>query len=162
MSNEPILMRASSGSVAKVLPEFIQVYIDSGWVFECEKAHMEEGGSMSDREELALILVNLQRAKYSLPPRTTTEHCSERCWAEVDSILAAGYRKPYPVNTVADLDALPIGSVVRSSNGTVYERDHVKTNPGDTTWWMGTGSSRDYQSSSISLPATVIYEGDRE
>jgi hypothetical protein len=76
------------------------------------------------------------------------------------SILATGYRKPYTVTTAAELDALPIGSVVRSSNGTVYERDHVKTNPGDTTWWIETGSDRDHQSSSISLSATVIYEGE--
>ena len=88
-------------------------------------------------------------------------HLTARAFSEGQmSILTTGYRKPYTVTTAAELDALSIGSVVRSSNGTVYERDHVKTNPGDTTWWMETGSSRDYQSSSISLPATVIYEGE--
>jgi len=48
---------------------------------------------MSARDELALILVNAQRARYSLPPRTTTAYCSESCWAEADAILAAGYVK---------------------------------------------------------------------
>jgi len=117
---------------------------------------------MNERDELALILVNGQRSRYDLPPRTTTEHCSESCWAQVDAILTAGYRKPYPVNTVAELDALPTGAVVRDVEGMVFEKDHNATHPDDTTWWLETGSSRDYQSSSITLPATVIYEGERE
>jgi hypothetical protein len=85
-----------------------------------------------------------------------------KVWALVHGILAAGFKKPRTVTTVEELDALPLGSVVRCGHGRVYERDYVETNPRDTTWWIETGSTKDYQSSSIELPATVIYEGEWE
>jgi hypothetical protein len=95
MSNEPILMRASSGSVAKVLPEFIQVYIDSGWVFECEKAHVDEGSSPSHREELIEILwqtATADRVRDGKNPRNVPV-VKSKCEEVADAIIAAGFTK---------------------------------------------------------------------
>lgn len=114
---------------------------------------------MSDRDELAVILVNTQRARYGLPPRATTEHCSESCWAEADAILAAGWVKPRTITTVAELDALAVGSVVLSLayhsdvNGMaiVFQRWY------DGLWHRGARSGDTHPDNF--LPATVLYEG---
>jgi len=106
---------------------------------------------MSDREELFQIIWD-----------GAVDDRHPKVWALVHAILAAGFRKPHKVTTAEELDALGVGSVVRDGEGMVFERDYVNTNPGDTSWWLETGSSRDYQTSTITLPATVIYEGERE
>lgn len=103
---------------------------------------------MSARDELALILVNAQRARYDLPPRTTTEHCSESCWAEADAILAAGYRKPRIITTVDEARQLRVDAVL-FSDCTAYQ------NYGDDAW---AGAGRFYDVSQISLPAVVLHE----
>lgn len=59
---------------------------------------------MSARDELFQLMLG----------RTTTK--------AVERILAAGYRKPRPVNTAEELEALPDGSVVRDSSGDVAEK----------------------------------------
>ena len=112
---------------------------------------------MSDeREELALILVNAQRSRYSIAPRTTTEHCSESCWAEVDAILAAGYRKPRQVTTVEELDALPDGSIILDARGLC--REGLRT-MGSGNVWRAMGPAQVLRSMEIALPATVLHVG---
>jgi hypothetical protein len=96
MSNEPIVMRSpSTGAVAKVLPEFIQIYIESGWVFECEKAHMEEGSSMSDHDELIEILWQAAAADRvrSGKDLRNVPVVRSKCEEVADAIIAAGFTK---------------------------------------------------------------------
>jgi hypothetical protein len=110
---------------------------------------------MSARDELALILVNTQRARYDLPPRETTDHCSETCWAEVDAIRAAGYRKPRIINSAKELDALPFETVIRDGDECVLERWGDMEESGWVTVMVTSFVPRDQ----ITLPATVLYEG---
>jgi hypothetical protein len=115
----------------------------------------------NERDELALILVNTQRARYDLPPRETTDHCSETCWAEVVAILAAGYRKPKVVTTAEELDALPVGSVVLH-NGRAFQHYQAYPAPFDEyqKWKCGDGGFvRSTKDGSSILPATILHEG---
>jgi hypothetical protein len=117
----------------------------------------------TERDELALILVNTQRSRYGLPPRETTEHCSESCWAETDAILAAGYRKPRTVTAVEELDALPVGAVIRTAAHPGNEpRIAVKDGfwKTESEWFVADGSEWCLDSSELDdLPATVLFEG---
>lgn len=74
-----------------------------------------------------------------------------------DAILAAGYRKPQQVTTVQELDALPVGSVVRTDRAGVYEKGCFPDEP-DFPYWLVTGMSREFASLVLSLPATVLHE----
>lgn len=56
------------------------------------------------------------------------------------------------VTTVIELDALPVGSVVLSEQGAVFERDEVDMS------WMETGVTWRLSSEDIALPARVLYE----
>lgn len=109
---------------------------------------------MSARDELALILVNNQRARYDLPPRSTTAHCSESCWAEVDAILAAGYRKTRTITSADELDALPVGSAVLSE--TIAYQKH------DDDDWSWSAAGRFWSTHQIGLPAVVIHEPEAQ
>lgn len=73
--------------------------------------------------------------------RTTTK--------AVERILAAGYTKPKRVTTVAELDALPMESVVKSAEGNVWESL--------VGGWFETCSRACHVASDIALPATVLY-----
>jgi hypothetical protein len=45
MSNEPVVMRSkSTGAITKVLPEFMQIYLEAGWVREMEGKREVHGG----------------------------------------------------------------------------------------------------------------------
>jgi hypothetical protein len=79
-----------------------------------------------------------------------------------NAILAAGYRKPRTVTTVAELDALPVGSVVLSDT---YR--YMVHGGGDVGWpitfqrwdsglWYRGGRSSDTHPDNF-LPATVLY-----
>jgi len=47
VSNEPIVMRSKSNDfTTKVLPEFIQIYLEAGWVIEGREAHKGGEGMM--------------------------------------------------------------------------------------------------------------------
>ena len=61
---------------------------------------------------------------------------------EADVILAAGYRKPRTITTAEELDALAVGSVIRSGRGAIHEKEVFS----------------DYPDVVISLPATVLWE----
>jgi hypothetical protein len=95
----------------------------------------------TERDELADILL-------SDALRNSDAYGREYALAEADVILAAGYRKPRTVTTVAELDALPAGSVIRESL-------LVCIKWGSGSW--GTFSGDSYDSSRIDLPVTVLY-----
>ena len=71
----------------------------------------------------------------------------------VDELVAA-IANPQ-VTTVEELDALPVGSVVRSANG-VWQKD-----PDDDgiSPWVAPGSQRLYAARWVMLPATVVALG---
>ena len=56
--------------------------------------------------------------------------------AIADAIITAGYRKPRPVTTVEELDALPVGSIVRGDKfGVSIKEDTISRKP-----WASDGS----------------------
>lgn len=67
-----------------------------------------------------------------------------------DAILAAGYRKPRTITTAEELDALPEWSVVRSEQGTPWEKC--------AGFWAETLGTGKHPASHIALPATVLWE----
>lgn len=78
-----------------------------------------------------------------------------------DVILAAGYRRHRTITTTEELDALPVGSAVRSAMGSFYVKDKDMGNPSDT-WWSAAGSAAEFLTSRISLPATVLHEPEAQ
>ena len=72
----------------------------------------------------------------------------------VDDILAAGYRKPRTITTTDELDALPVGSIIRDPNGLALQLRL------DGCWWVTNGDvglGLD-DISPEALPATVLWE----
>jgi hypothetical protein len=99
---------------------------------------------MSDRDELFQLILG----------RTTTK--------AVERILAAGYRKPRTVTTVEELDALPVGSVIRTGGyGGQYAPRIAEKNgkTEDLSYWQVAGPDDiDVTSDELDdLPATVLY-----
>lgn len=79
--------------------------------------------------------------------------CKEVLTGYADAILAAGYSKPRQVSTVAELEGLPDGSVIRDKFNDVSERR--------AGYWCG------YDTAPLSdqivkkyLPAAVLYTPD--
>ena len=64
-------------------------------------------------------------------------------------MIAAGYRKPRAITTVAELDALPKGSVVLDGDVCVRRADGR---------WKVSDLAGVYASAEITLPATVLWE----
>lgn len=63
----------------------------------------------TERDELADII----KREY----RSAVTRKSDDCYtAPADAILAAGYRKPRTITTAAELEALPFGSAVQTSD----------------------------------------------
>lgn len=84
--------------------------------------------------------------------RTTTK--------AVERILAAGYRKLQQVTTAEELDALPVGSVVRTSG--LFPRVAVKDAvwKGESEWFVADSSEWCLDSTELDdLPATVLHVG---
>lgn len=67
-----------------------------------------------------------------------------------DGLIAAGYRKPRTITTVEELDALPVGSVIRIQQ----EMNLEKFSDG----WYTTALTENFQQFPIWLPATVLHE----
>ena len=70
-------------------------------------------------------------------------------------ILAAGYRKPRTITTAEELDASPIGLIVRDGDREPWER----TDNGWNCWVYG---GQSFASRDLVLPATVLYEPESE
>lgn len=72
---------------------------------------------------------------------------------EVSGIIEA--RSPKGVQSVEELDALPVGVVIRSTDGAVKERLHAI--PGVGNGWGGIGNESGFDSEFIDLPARVLF-----
>ncbi len=84
-----------------------------------------------------------------------------------DAILAAGYRKPRTINTVEELDALPVGSVVlcRGRSWQRYEPRKVDRLGFYSAYtWMcpDGGFVREPKDAFPILPAIVLHEGNTQ
>ncbi len=108
---------------------------------------------MSAREELAQsIATNLDRrfGKREFGP-------AHQDYELADALLAEGWRKVRVVTTVEELEALPVGSVVRDAKEFIYEKCHDIGDP-DFPWWASTGEQRRFSARFSYLPATVLCE----
>jgi hypothetical protein len=103
---------------------------------------------MSARDELAAMRGELQDLVGDAAERDDDDWFMDAA----NSILAAGYRKPRTVTTVEELDALPVWSVVRSEQATIWEKFHG--------FWAETMTLGRHPSDHIALPATVLFEGE--
>lgn len=76
---------------------------------------------------------------------------SADAWDIADAILAAGFRRstPHVVETVEELDALPNGTIVKSSAGTVACRH-------SEFFGVVFGDERPFRWDLLALPATVL------
>jgi hypothetical protein len=80
----------------------------------------------------------------------------EKLLGEVaDAILAAGYRKPWRITTLEELDALPFESVIRDGDECVLERWGDPDESGWVTVMVTSFVPRDQ----ITLPVTVLHIG---
>ncbi|MCW2092815.1 UNVERIFIED_ORG: hypothetical protein M2328_006095 [Rhodococcus erythropolis] len=71
-------------------------------------------------------------------------------------LLAAGWSKPRTVNSAAELDALPMFTVIRSEQGSVWERQYGAL--GKPLWIEATQTRGfPHTSDEITLPATVLF-----
>ncbi|MDQ5861777.1 MAG: hypothetical protein M3536_05895 [Actinomycetota bacterium] len=112
---------------------------------------------MSERDELAAVIRG-NRA----PWVTNTEH-HEMEQAQADAILAAGYRKPRTITTAAELDALPVGSVIRTSGHEDHFDPRVAVKTGfwmsESEWEVADAEDFCLDSGELDdLPATVLWE----
>ena len=82
-------------------------------------------------------------------------------YAIADAVLAAGYSKPRIVTTVDELEALPVGSVVRGvDEHFVFERYASDAVLGRNWWTSGEWST--YSADQITLPAYVLFTPEGE
>ncbi|MDF3308745.1 hypothetical protein P3H15_27380 [Rhodococcus sp. T2V] len=108
---------------------------------------------VSDRDELAALLND------HLSERDYEQGCRLKCGYSgddrdehlADAILATGYRKPRTVTTIEELDALPLLTVIRDSDGSVHER--LEWDYGPALQWTSDGAEDMHPK----LPATVLY-----
>jgi len=77
-----------------------------------------------------------------------------------DAILAAGYRRPRVVTTVAELDALSKAAAILDANGSPFINDGDDQDPWCSPVESFEGGPCWFDSSSILLPATVLHEPD--
>lgn len=107
---------------------------------------------MSEREELEQIVYDVWMQD---EPRFTAGQAA-------DAILAAGYRKPREVTTAAELDALPVGSVVLDAEGDAWQdRGYAAFNWCNTTSGMNGGLDPELLVSTYG-PLTLLHEPEGE
>jgi len=73
-----------------------------------------------------------------------------------DRLLAAGWSKPRTVNSAAEAEALPVGTVVRELDDAPSVFEKVAHEEGETGWEMP-GDLHWYTPGEITLPATVLF-----
>lgn len=112
---------------------------------------------MNARDELIEILhreATADRVKNS--PLRDVPVVAAKVEATADAILAAGYRRPRVVATVAELDALSEGAVIRSDDsGDSAQKDHEG-------YWYLWGGDVGLVSEEITIPATVLHEPEAD
>jgi len=91
----------------------------------------------TERDEIAPIIQMSCSTK--MKPETATHYA--------DNLITAGYRKPQPITTAEELNALPTRSVVMDRRGTVYHR-------WPRSGWQSAGPTL---GSYIALPAKVLH-----
>ena len=78
-----------------------------------------------------------------------------------DAILAAGYSKPRTITTVAELEALPGGSIIRDDLGFAWQK-YNKPISDKPAWFAATRDTGFYFSSNFidgnRVPLTVLFE----
>lgn len=80
----------------------------------------------------------------------------------IEEIIAAGFRRtpaPQQVSTVAELAALPVGSVIRDDVPSGGVRIAEKYNDGGFPWRFA-GSWPSWMDADVHLPATVLYRSE--
>ncbi|NKS17333.1 hypothetical protein GS490_13485 [Rhodococcus hoagii] len=106
---------------------------------------------MNQQDELERLIRKIDETTGGLGEWHDATEYLEWVRKEVQRILNAS--RPRVVETVADLDDLPKGSVVITEQGGVYEAG----DPGfDRDWWE-TGQEWTQASMDLALPATVLY-----
>lgn len=111
---------------------------------------------MSARDELAFIL-----RQNRMPWVTNTEH-REMEEHQAAVILASGYSKPIAVTTDAELEALPVGSVIRTSGIDFLAQPRVAVKTGiwrnKSEWQIADSDEWVVSSDELDdLPAIVLY-----
>ena len=107
---------------------------------------------MSARDELADLINEFMES--DVPESVPDKHEPLGIdYAAADAILAAGWRPPArTVTTVEELDALPVGSIVRDVERSALDEKW------DDNLWAEVAYESTFSSSSIHTPATVLWE----
>lgn len=82
-----------------------------------------------------------------------------------DHLLEAGYRKPRTITTQAELDALPVGSMVKF-NGAAFplaavknwESKHPRKDGTPLSEWLTTGYEDPFDTGDLDFPAVILWE----
>lgn len=104
------------------------------------------------KNELAGAVLELlnRAAQIGTPGRAITAHVVAR------GLSADGWSKPRTVNSATELDALPMFTVIRSEQGSVWERQYGAL--GKPLWIEATQTRGfPHTSDEITLPATVLF-----
>ncbi len=112
---------------------------------------------MSERDELENIVHDAMYPGYDRDDRMTWPRS---IFDAATAIFAAGYRKPRVVTTVEELDALPAKSAILDRDGTPWVGDGDKVEPWASVCEDPYGGPIWKNSIDITLPATVLHEGN--
>jgi len=130
---------------------------------------------MNAREELALVLANAQRFRNGSSMLPSAAHVSRLALDDADAILAAGYSKPRTITTEAELESLPVGSVIwafdfqagDSNSWQLFDDvNELRDEDGDLVKaaWLSSAYKDEHSSNRVLLrtnghPITVLLEG---
>lgn len=73
-----------------------------------------------------------------------------------DGLIAKGYTKPRTITTVEDLETLPAGTVIRTRNGEVFERQASGPYHDGPHDWQGIEGTF-WNGETFTFPATVLH-----
>jgi hypothetical protein len=82
--------------------------------------------------------------------------------ALADAIRAIGFRRPRVIETVEELEKLPVLTVVLGADLGAYQRQGKPDKPDQQHWWERVGFDLSRESDEISLPATVVFMPESE
>lgn len=109
---------------------------------------------MSARDELKQVIVGYFGPTLAINSYKTPQQQDDEL---TDAILAAGYRKPRTIATTEELDALPVGAVLLSSELNPWQIDNDEDGE---RWYVANADT--YFTSEIFMrqrgPFTVIWE----
>ena len=112
---------------------------------------------MSERDELATV-IHRRICEESLSECLEDEGY---CVKAASEVLAAGYSKPRTITTVAELEALPSGSIIRDDLGFAWQK-YNKPISDKPAWFAATRDTGFYFSSNFidgnRVPLMVLFE----